>query len=127
MLVAEYALARNASRVMSATDLDLLPAALAARSYDPREIVLPYQDALAAVAHLGGSGVRLLGWEGWLAHPDGALGHAPEQGTVSLDGLSLADAAAVCARTIRDAERRWASEHPDRAGALLFCISVAAS
>jgi len=103
------------------SEIGLLPRDLALQSLRPAEIVLSYDAAISAVHHLHDSGVHILGWEGWLRHPDGRLGHsALHQGTTSLGDVPPADAAAICIRTIRDAHSESIGA-PER-GELYFCI-----
>ena len=107
-------------------DLRLLPPDMASRSASDREIVLPFVDALAAVQHLRDSGHHIVGWEGWLRCPDGALGHsARHQGTVDLSHLTALQAAEFCRSTMVESEDGWrrAPEVPE--AELLYCITVA--
>ena len=108
------------------SDLRLLPAELVQRSLSDREIVLEYADALAALEHLSRADRKLLGWEGWLRHPDGSAGHSSRhQGTVSLEHLSPSEAVALCRDTINSAHAAWERD-PEVLGArLYFCLTVA--
>jgi len=54
--------------------LAALPEELKRRSLSDREIVLPYEDALQAVAFFVSAWWALLGWEGWVRRPSG-IGH----------------------------------------------------
>ena len=110
---------------MAESDLDLLPTALASRSINDREIVLPLTEALAAIDHLEGAGRHLLGWEGWLLYPDGGVGHsARHQGTADLSMLTPAEAADFCRETIRLAAAEFEADAEPVGRKLIFCISV---
>jgi hypothetical protein len=115
------------------SDLDLLPEELSSQSRSDCEIVLPYQAALEAIAHLRASGVGFLGWEGWVQKPDGHVGHiASFQGTVGLfrhEGESWGDfvnrTADYCVKTIILDQQRWNQSPNARTGdTLCFCITV---
>jgi hypothetical protein len=105
--------------------LALLPENLRAESISTREIVLPQKAALEAIEFLEKQGHLILGWEGWVKDSDGRMGHgnAP-QGTPSLEGLSVAEAANLCRRTIPLAEENWHRNHPDATASLYFCVTV---
>lgn len=108
-------------------ELELLPVDLAKLSIDENEIVLPMEEALLAIDVLEKQGIRILGWEGWVQGQNGRIGHgnAP-QGTVSLDDLSVSQAADVCRRTIREDWERWQRDNPQSSSQLYFCITCAA-
>jgi hypothetical protein len=107
------------------SDLALLPPDLAVRSLSADEIVLPPADVAPALAAVRARGHRVLGWEGWLRHPDGRVGHsARHQGTVDLSALPPDAAAAVCAETAARAAAEAAAE--PEAGELYVCLAVAA-
>ena len=91
-------------------------------SISERELVLPYREALELVDVARRSRVLILGWEGWLRYPDGAPGHATQQGTVSLHDLSVCEAADLVASTIRDDYAHWRREPHEEE--LLFCITI---
>lgn len=83
--------------------LRLLPAELARRSLSDREIVLEHADAL-----------------------DGAIGHSSHhQGTVSLERISLAEAASLCRATINSAHAAWKRDPEVLGSRLYFCLTVA--
>jgi len=98
--------------------------ALRKRSASPRELVLAYADALKALTELQRHNARVLGWEGWLRHPDGRVGHsADHQGTADLSSLDFAAAYELCRTSIREAQTQFDSQ-PERSGCeLLFCIT----
>ena len=105
--------------------LDLLPAAIAAKSISPDEVVLPMTEALEAIDVFEKEGLLILGWEGWVKTQDGhvGFGSAP-QGTVSLDQLSVAQAAQFCRDTIRADAEEWHRAFPSTTDLLHFCITV---
>jgi hypothetical protein len=112
---------------MSKQELNLLPEELASRSISPREIVLPLRDALEAIDILEKKGILILGWEGWVKGRDGRVGHVSvPQGTVSLDALSVHEAAEVCRRTMLQDTAMWEAGHKGTTDELLFCITVRA-
>jgi hypothetical protein len=105
--------------------LNLLPQEIASKTISPREIVLPRLEALLAVDYLEKMGIQIAGWEGWIRDSSGNVGHgSAPQGTESLTGLSVADAADVCRRTIPLDGDAWEAEHGDSGDALFFCITV---
>ncbi len=110
-------------RILRVNGLDLLPPHLANRSIGDREIVLPMNEALEAIDTLEKRGVQILSWEGWIKSPDGSIGHgcAP-QGTVSLDGLSVGEAAQLCRKTIFEDGERWIRDSSDCSEELYFRI-----
>ncbi len=103
----------------------MLPPEIARRSISRREIVLPLDAAIAAVDWCAINQIHILGWEGWIQYADGRVGHgnAP-QGTTSLEGLSVPDAADFCRRTIRVAALEWSKTYPEAMDRLHFCITV---
>ena len=94
------------------------------RSFSSTEIVVKYTDAIELLHLYEQAGVRVLGWEGWLQHPDGTLGHSRKfQGTTDLSNLSSSSSIALCKTTIMQANSE-SHEIPEVEGAeLLFCIS----
>ncbi len=109
------------------SDLELLPPDLAARSASNREIVLRYEDALRALEHLRGVGVRVLGWEGWLVYPDGRTSHSRRfQGTADLTASAPEKAIEISRATITGAHIMSSAGPEDPDAELHFCISVAA-
>lgn len=87
--------------------------------------VLPLNAAIEAVAYCTLNQIHILGWEGWIQTQDGRVGHgnAPH-GTVSLEGLSIADAAEFCRNTIRAAAQEWSENQPKTTDRLHFCITI---
>ncbi|WP_156443542.1 hypothetical protein [Burkholderia sp. MSMB1835] len=108
--------------------LKMLPPEIARHSISHREIVLPFDAAIAAVDWCAINQIPILGWEGWIRSADGRVGHgnAP-QGTTSLEGLSVRDAADFCRRTICAAALDWTKMHPETTDRLHFCITVDAT
>ncbi|HEX7912385.1 MAG TPA: hypothetical protein VF534_30430 [Paraburkholderia sp.] len=105
--------------------LQLLPPQIAQQSISRREIVLPLNVAIAAIDYCASNQIQILGWGGWIQSSDGRVGHgnAP-QGTMSLDHLSIRDAADFCRRTIRDAALEWSQSNLGTTDRLHFCITV---
>jgi hypothetical protein len=115
-------------------DLDLLPEQLRSQSLSRTEIVLPYAAALEAIAHLRATGVGLLGWEGWVSHSNGHVGHASFQGTMDIvqgDDESWEEyvnrSADFCVKTIMQDQASWNSSPDHPAATLCFCITVDSS
>lgn len=107
--------------------LDVLPLELALKSASPSEVVLPFRDANQALDTFARLGWRVLGWEGWIRTPDGAVGHgdAPH-GTPDLSELTKEQAVALCRRTMHTAHAEWRGSDAYQGAELLFCITVAA-
>ena len=101
-----------------------LPQRLLAQSISDRELVLPPEAALEAIAFLEAQDVHILGWEGWVKDAHGRVGHgAAPQGTVSLESLPIKDAAELCRATIAQAVAQWSKEHPGAEHELHVCIT----
>lgn len=112
---------------MSNTALELLPPRIAALSISQKEIVLPLEEALLVIDIMESKGIPILGWEGWVKTDDGRVGHgSAPQGTESLEGLSVGEAAALCRRSMQQDAAQWAKEHEDATEELHFCITVCA-
>ena len=112
---------------MSKKVFKLLPREVAARSTSQREIVLPLQDALEVVDIMESKGILILGWEGWVQTADGRVGHgSAPQGTVSLEDLSVHEAAEVCRTTMTEDAAQWEKENQGSSKKLHFCITVRA-
>ena len=116
------------------TDLEFLPADLRAQSLSMREIVLPYDAVLRAIAMLRLKQIAPLGWEGWLRTPDGHIGHAQDyQGTMSIDrdldepwSAYVQRSLDICVRTIRIEYMRWLQQdQPHSPNVLYFCLTCA--
>lgn len=97
-----------------------------ARSYSQNELVLNYTDALELLYLYGESGKSILGWEGWVLHPSGKLGHSQlHQGTVDLGSMPNDSALALAKQTIMQANWEWQEKPEIEGGTLLFCITPA--
>lgn len=105
--------------------MELLPMELRQLSISQREVVLPMAAALKAIDLLESQGRQVLGWEGWVKDVHGRIGYgrAP-QGTVSLEGLSVGDAAQLCRSSIALEAAQWTQDNPGTSGTLYFCITV---
>ena len=112
---------------MSRKALELLPPEIAAQSISQREIVLPLEEALTVVDFMESKGILILGWEGWVKTADGRVGHgSAPQGTVSLENLSVAEAAEVCRQTMQEDASQWERDNKGSSEKLHFCITVRA-
>lgn len=121
--------------VSTVSDLDLLPAALAAESRMEREIALPYPLVLDAIDALEARGVVILGWEALATWPDGGFGAYPGGGIMhftvdeslraSVDAVPAAAAAAAVRATVIDeaTTRRGTPRMPGVE--LIFCVTCA--
>lgn len=105
--------------------LELLPKQIAEKSISEKEIVLPNSEALQAIDIFEAKGVFILGWEGWIKTIEGHVGHgnAP-QGTLSLENLTIEEAAKFCRETIMLETELWQSSNPATTNQLHFCITV---
>jgi hypothetical protein len=96
-----------------------LPQELASQSISSTAIILPFDAALAAVAHMTQNGRRVENWEGWVRLRDGgrtrSLQHA---GSFALS-RDAARAAETATAGIRRAADHWARS-PEYPGAELF-------
>lgn len=113
-------------------DTALLPEELAAKSLSDCEIILPYNEALQAIAYLNARHVMVFAWEGWISYPDGKKGFSGQhQGTECFfwtpghpiqERIKEATAFMLC--TIQQSQQEWDAS-PKVAGATLyFCLSV---
>ena len=78
-----------------------------------------------AIEHLGKSGRRLEGWEGWVKFADGSRTHSlrhPGSFVLPTDGPR---AAAVTLENIRKAQETWDRSPEYPGAALYFCLTVA--
>lgn len=95
------------------------------RSASKREMVVDYLDAIRLLDIYERSGVKILGWEGWVRHPGGRLGHSKKyQGTVDLSAMPNSSAVALAKSTIIQAHEEWGSVPEVDGAILLFCITV---
>ena len=96
-----------------------------ARSYSPREIVVSYIDAMELLHHYKNMDLKILGWEGWIKHPDGSLGHSKKfQGTTDLSKMDHFSALALMKSSMMQARTQWESKPEIDGAELLFCISI---
>ncbi|MDH2434607.1 hypothetical protein QCD60_18855 [Pokkaliibacter sp. MBI-7] len=109
------------------SDLNLLPKHLADKSISEQEIVLPIAEAIEAIDILESQGYLVLGWEGWVKSKSGIIGHqnAP-QGTISLEGLSVASAAQFCRESIKTEVTQWLLSSFEAKDEMYICITVKA-
>lgn len=112
-------------RIMNNKEFELIPPAIAAKSISQREIVLPLQEALKVIDIFESKGIHILGWEGWIRHADGHVGHSSTiQGTVSLEKLTVEEAAEFCRKTMLAYAAIWEKENMGSNEKLYFCITV---
>ena len=96
-----------------------LPPELAKQSLSPSAIILPFDAALAAIAHLTSSGRRLENWEGWVRLRDGNRTKSLTHGgsfALSRDPARAADTATAAMRRALD---HW-QRSPEYPGAELY-------
>jgi hypothetical protein len=102
---------------MNISDFQLLSASAT-------ELVLPLAQALEAVELLERTGIAVLGWEGWLRHSDGKLGHsARHQGTVMHQSVVTPPEFAWLRETMEIAQAEHLSSPEAPNSQLLFCIT----
>jgi hypothetical protein len=108
--------------------LDLLPKHLVEKSISEQEIVLPISEAIEAIEAidiLESKGYLVLGWEELVKTSSGAIGHTNAlQGTISLEGLSVASAAQLCRETIKTEAAQWLISNAGTKDELHICITV---
>ena len=95
------------------------------RSASPEEIVVNYTDAMELLYIFENDNTKVLGWEGWVKHQDGSLGHSQKyQGTTDLSHMSNASAIALTKSTIMQAHTEWEEIPEVNDAELLFCITT---
>ena len=95
------------------------------RSLSDSEMVVEYTDAMELLEIYKNNSIKVLGWEGWLKHANGALGHSLKyQGTVDLSSMPLDSAIALCKQTIMQAHTEWQEIPEDENADLYFCITT---
>lgn len=95
------------------------------RSKSASEIVVSYIDALELLYIYKKNDTKILGWEGWVEHPDGTLGHSEKyQGTADLSRMENSAAIALVKSTIMQANTEWETKPEINGGVLLFCITT---
>jgi hypothetical protein len=110
--------------------VEALPPELRARSLSPAEIVLDFNDALAALEILRAADWEILGWEGWQRDTEGRVGHHAIQGNMSLSQQPDEPRAAFLdrckewsAETMRRDYQEWQASG-DGNPQLYFCITA---
>ena len=106
------------------SDLSLLPSDLAKRSISDREIVLSLEYAIEAINILESKNYLVLGWEGLEKRGGRGGTYMLLQGTVSLDSLTVKEAADFCRQTIAMDSEAWEKENTGSNNELYFCITV---
>ena len=95
------------------------------RSKSTSEMVVSYTDAMELVDIYKNNDTKILGWEGWIEHPDGTLGHSKEhQGTVDLSSMDNLSALAFAKATIMQSHTEWEAKPEINDAVLLFCITT---
>ena len=115
----------NECTLVTTMPLTSLPEKIAKKSISRKEVVLPMDEALAAIGIFESKGIRILGWEGWIQTAEGRVGHgnAP-QGTSILSSLTVVAAADYCRRTIRSEAMMWRLQYSESRDSLYFCITT---
>ncbi|MFL7029204.1 MULTISPECIES: hypothetical protein [Vibrio] len=84
-----------------------------------------YTDAMELLYIFEKESVLVLGWEGWIKHPNGKLEHSIKyQGTSDLSSMSNSAAIALVKGTIMQANTEWEELPEIPISSLLFCITV---
>jgi len=95
------------------------------RSEFDREIVVNYIDSMELLDIYEQNSTRVLGWEGWLKHSNGSLGHSLKyQGTTDLSAMPIASAISLVKCTIMQAHTEWEEKPEVKNAELLFCITT---
>ena len=95
------------------------------RSASPGELVVSYIDAMELLHIFEKDNTRVLGWEGWIRHPDGSVGHSEKhQGSIDLSNLPNSSAIALAKSTIMQAHSEWGEKPEVPDAELLFCITT---
>ena len=96
-----------------------------ARSYSDNEIVLNYTDAMQLLYWFGENHTKIYGWECWILHPSGKLGHSMRhQGSTDLETLPIDSAIALAKSQIMQTNWEWFEKPEVEGGELLFCITA---
>ena len=102
-----------------------LPPKIIDSSYSKNEIVLSFADAIKLIEYLRDKNILVLGWEGWILHMNGSLGHSISyQGTVDLSNLSPSAALSLVEDTITESNETWCSNPEIENAELLYCITL---
>jgi hypothetical protein len=95
-------------------------------SASPTELVLPLVQALEAIDLMASSNIAVLGWEGWLRHVGGRLGHSNRhQGTAGDEPFATAAGYAWIRETMQDSHAAHLADPEVDGSELLFCITAA--
>ena len=88
-------------------------------------MVVSYSDAMELLYIYKENETKILGWEGWVEHPDGTLGHSERhQGTVDLSRMNNLSAISLAHSTIMQAHTEWETKPEINDAVLLFCITT---
>ncbi|MGI8911273.1 MAG: hypothetical protein ACR2JR_12080 [Rubrobacteraceae bacterium] len=112
--------------------METLPPDLRTKSLSEQEIVLGREDALRAVDILVANGFAILGWEGWVEHPGGRIGHHEHyQGGTMRERhehepweMFTAEAADFCRRAMNLAYSEWMEAADAASLSLFFCVTA---
>lgn len=95
------------------------------KSESTGEIVVSYMDAMELLYIYENNNTKALGWEGWIKHLDGGLGHSKKyQGTTDLTNMSNSSAIALIKSTIMQAHTEWEEKPEVDRAELMFCITI---
>lgn len=95
------------------------------RSVSSNELVVCYMDAMDLIDIFRERGFKVLGWEGWLVYPNGAIGHSSRhQGTSDLSAMPATAASDLVKATITQAYKEWQLRPEVPNVELYFCITV---
>lgn len=96
-----------------------LPPELASQSISQTAIILPFDAALAAIAHMAQNGRRLETWEGWVKLRDGARTRSLQHSGSFALPRDAAHGAETASAAIRRAVEHW-GRNPEYPGATLY-------
>jgi len=100
-------------------DLAALPKDIAAQSLSTLAIILPREQALAAIAHLSQNGRRLISWEGFVKFRDGTRAKSLAHGGSFALPRDAAKAAQVASAAIEKNQASW-DRNPEYEGTTLY-------
>ena len=100
-------------------DLAALPPELAKQSLSEVNIILPYDAALEAIAHLTQHGRRLEQWEGWVKLRDGSRAKSLTHGGSFALSRDPARAAEAATSAIKKSHAHW-QRSPEYSEATLY-------
>ena len=107
---------------MSRSPVELLPHEIAKHSISRDEIMLPYREALSALATLDRDGHRVVGLDAWMVDREGRLSPADVPDIGSLADLPREGALSAARQGMIQTQQRW--ERDRKAGELLFRVRV---